>query len=197
LWVDVVGADAVKCSEEAISEHYTQGYDCYVHQMFRERLDLNYGLKAYGPNIHYISTCAQHVAKDITSPDKPIAWHVTNSTASENNILMGGELCKFGSGLFTWLQLGIIMGYSPIYLVGCDLYEFPTDGITDRNHFDLSYGTYSRYNDYEQPDMRNKTLVYGHELCRDMADQYGVSIINATVGGLLDVYPRVTLEEIV
>lgn len=202
LWVDVSGSDPVKMSTEAKKIHFGEGYDCYVYQGYRERLDMVYGLGAYGPNIHYISTCFRegHVGADINHPAHPTEWHInpqlTSHPNAENELLQSGHLCKFGSGIFCWIQLGIALKYDPIVLVGCDLYSHPSGEGPDLNHFDRDYGVYSGYDAKVQPEIRNKTLIHGHQLCADMASQYGVQILNATRGGLLEVYPRVKLEEV-
>jgi hypothetical protein len=202
LWIDVSGSDPIKLSNEAKKIHFGEGYACYVYQGYRERLDMTYGLEAYGPNIHYVSVCGRegHVGADIRHTMKPDAWHI-NATAldhpdPDNELVMSGTLCKFGSGIFYWIQLGIALKYDPIVLLGCDLYSHPANEGPDLNHFDSSYGAYSGYDAKVQPEVRNQTLIHGHKLCASMASQYGVRILNATRGGLLEVYPRVELEEV-
>lgn len=94
--------------------------------------------------------------------------------------------CKFGTSLLVALQAAVYMGFSSIYLIGCDL-GF-TDNIRggDTNHFDPSYGT---------PGLAarelNINMVAAHELARRSADKLGVKIYNATLGGSLEVYERV------
>ena len=115
------------------------------------------------------------------------------------------RVCKFGSSMLVALQIAVYMGCNPIYLVGCDLGYQPERGLfrrarvqrllrrmrlrsTDRNHFDPGYGT---------PGLSaaelNVNMIAAHELALRSANRIGVEILNATVGGELEVYPRADL----
>jgi len=66
-----------------------------------------------------------------------------------------------------------------------------TNLFADPNHFDDSYQPHQRYrNDI------NTQLERSHEILKNVGDQIGVSIYNATLGGNLEAYPRVDLDEI-
>lgn len=214
LWVDEAGHHIGDHYQEAVEQHFTRGYTCYVWEAFREKMDRLYGGAAYGPNIAYVQLCHQHMGMDVDSlpqpvdfgapslpRGKPTAWHLPSTVRypewQEDAIIHGGHWCKFGSGLFLWLQLGVWMGFNPIVLVGCDLHKGRVEAW-DADHFDPQYeAAPSPHDQARTPERRNATLVYGHELSRAYAESQGVRILNATVGGLLDVYPRVSLEEVV
>tara|TARA_R110001606_G_scaffold101051_5_gene221960 strand:- start:5880 stop:12236 length:6357 start_codon:yes stop_codon:yes gene_type:complete len=106
----------------------------------------------------------------------------------------------------TMLQIAAYMGFSEIYLIGCDTsYTVPEDAIkegvkadgevglaltstadTDPNHFDPSYfGAGRKWHD-PQPHM----MIEHHRHARDACEQLGIKVYNATVGGKLEVYTR-------
>ncbi|HCN91965.1 FkbM family methyltransferase [Hyphomonas sp. UBA5107] len=106
----------------------------------------------------------------------------------------------------TMLQIAAYMGFSEIYLIGCDTsYTVPEDAIkegvkadgeiglaltstadTDPNHFDPSYfGAGRKWHD-PQPHM----MIEHHRHARDACEKLGVKVYNATVGGKLEVYVR-------
>lgn len=106
----------------------------------------------------------------------------------------------------TMLQIAAYMGFSEIYLIGCDTsYTVPDDAIkegvkadgevglaltsiadNDPNHFDPSYfGTGRKWHD-PQPHM----MIEHHRHAREACETLGIKVYNATIGGKLEVYPR-------
>lgn len=110
----------------------------------------------------------------------------------------------------TMLQLAAYMGFSEIYLVGCDMrYTVPDDAVrgdgeaegdvrlrstsSDSNHFDPEYfGPGRKWHLPQVSKMREHFRVAGEAL-----SQLSVTVKNATLGGDLDVFERTTLEEII
>ena len=39
-------------------------------------------------------------------------------------------------------------------------------------------------------------LIYVHSKFKEFADNHGVKVVNCTRGGMLEVYPRIALEEV-
>ncbi len=108
----------------------------------------------------------------------------------------------------TMLQIAMYMGFSEIYLVGCDTsYTIPPDvkkeGLTERgeiglgltstqdndpNHFDPSY--FGKDRKWHDPQVDKMIDHYGY--ARQVAELRGkTKIFNATVGGNLEVFQRV------
>lgn len=106
----------------------------------------------------------------------------------------------------TMLQIAAYMGFSEIYLIGCDTsYTVPDDTVKegvkadgdvglaltsttddDPNHFDPRYfGAGRKWHD-PQPHMMIEHHKHAYEACKAL----GVKVFNATVGGKLEVYPR-------
>lgn len=106
-----------------------------------------------------------------------------------------------GTVTYMNLQLAHYMGCNPIYLIGCDMtYKVPdhVDGtvITSReddvNHFDPRYfGPGKRWH---HPRVDRMILCLEHA-AQHLAAQ-GVRVYNATLGGKLEVFPRVAYEHI-
>jgi hypothetical protein len=117
----------------------------------------------------------------------------------------------------TALQLAVYMGFNPIYLIGCDTsYTIPEDvdaeGTTfdpasgekidgyvitsktnnDPNHFTPEYfGSGSRWH---HPNV--KGMLFGYQMAKECCDRRGIDVFNATIGGRLDVFPRIDFSTI-
>ncbi len=118
-----------------------------------------------------------------------------------------------GSVVGSAIQIAAHLGFSEIFLLGCDLgyrvlgtvaqegedrfgngvkLHLTSTADDDPNHFDARYfGKGKRWHD---PNV--KRMIEGHEACLKGAIQLGKQIFNATVGGELEVYPRVNIWEV-
>ena len=115
----------------------------------------------------------------------------------------------------TALQLAVYMGFDPIYLIGCDTsYTVPDDVIAegagrdpgtgekiegynltslrdnDPNHFDPTY--FGKGAKWHAPNVNG--MLYGYRCAKEICDVEGVRVFNATVGGQLEIFPRVRFE---
>lgn len=99
----------------------------------------------------------------------------------------------------TTLQLAFHMGFTDVALIGCD-HNFATKGFAvatvtsgdkDENHFDPRY--FSGGQKWQLPDLAASEFYYS------VADQiyraHGRRIVNCTVGGKLELFPRLPLEQ--
>jgi hypothetical protein len=99
------------------------------------------------------------------------------------------------------MQLAAYLGFSHLYLIGCDTnYTIPatvrTEGKAhqlvstkndDPNHFSADYfGAGSKWHPPDQEKMMEH-----YQWAKEACDQLGVQVSNATVGGKLEVFPRV------
>ena len=113
--------DGIREDLRSIVSH--AGVKCYLRSTYKVHWDNLRAVlyRVYPSTVEYFNRC-EHAGlhfDDLNSPEK---WHLP-------------KLCTFGTSLHTAMQIAVREGYSPIYLLGCDMgYE---DGKP--NHFDPSY----------------------------------------------------------
>ena len=136
--------------------------------------------------------------------------------ASAIEIATGGRMTDLGldaidltqmlpaveSVLLVELMAAIYMGCSPIYLLGADHDWLATFG-EDRHFHEgktIAHATHTSvspvHSSYRAMLEFCWRLWRNHELVRDIAIQENIEIYNATAGGALDVYPRMSLEAV-
>ena len=96
-------------------------------------------------------------------------------------------MSKYGTSLTAAAQMAFYIGFAEIYLLGCDLGFGKKD-----HHFDKNYNLGGHM-------ARNKlddTMTSAHVLINKASKESGVKVFNCTRGGYLEVYPRITLEEV-
>lgn len=106
--------------------------------------------------------------------------------------------CKFSDDAYAGLydmfsvthfliQIAVYMGFKDIYLLGCDCNQVP--------------GKQVHFKDYGVPDASIDTArernINGFEEVKRYCDLHEVNVYNATRGGMLDVFERVNLDEII
>jgi len=97
------------------------------------------------------------------------------------------------------LQLAFHMGFERVALVGCD-HNFAVKGAAnkvavaagkDESHFDPNY--FSNGVSWHLPDLFQSEVSY--EMARQVFAASGRLVVNATEGGALKIYPRMTLQD--
>jgi hypothetical protein len=100
---------------------------------------------------------------------------------------------------FVALQLAFHMGFKDVALVGAD-HSFAVDGppnkiatagARDESHFDPNY--FAGGVKWVLPDLFQSEVSY--EMARQMFAAYDRRVVNCTVGGKLEIFPRMTLED--
>ena len=94
------------------------------------------------------------------------------------------------SVVFAALQIAVYMGFSSIYLLG-------TDCNYDTNVLHASELGYSKDYNYNWTKQTGLTMIEGFKVASEYAKKHGIKVYNATRGGMLEVFPRVNLEDIV
>jgi hypothetical protein len=94
------------------------------------------------------------------------------------------------------LQLAFHLGFRQVILVGVD-HSFSTKGppnaAEDPDHFDPNYfGPGVRW---ELPDLEMSESAY--RIARDHFSAHGREVLDATVGGRLEVFPKVSLDAVI
>jgi len=99
------------------------------------------------------------------------------------------------------MQLAYHMGFDKVALIGAD-HNFKEKGSSnqtiesgsvDHNHFDPRY--FSGGVKWQLPDTYGMECAYA--LAREIYESQGRSIYNATVGGELEIFPRIGLEDFI
>lgn len=132
------------------------------------------------PRVSYLWSCRSHVACNVDSTNRPIGWHLPN-------------VCAYGSTLNVAVQMAAMMGHNPIILLGCDLgFRSFVAGEPDPNHFDPDYIGWDDF----PIETRDATLLHMHGVMERETRALGFLVLNATVGGALEVHRRVDLVEV-
>ena len=103
------------------------------------------------------------------------------------------------------LQILSYMGFKKIYLIGVDMNyvdhksvikenkrDWTSTEDDDPNHFDPRY--FGKTTKYHTPRMEETLLKYKE--AKEFFDRIGVKIYNATVGGKLEIFPRVNFNDL-
>ena len=109
------------------------------------------------------------------------------------------------------LQLAVFLGFDPIYLIGCDTeFRIPSSVLQegeetkhgrmfytstaddDTNHFTPDY--FGKGRKWHNPQVEN--MIWHYKMAHEAASIYGCHIYNATIGGKLEVFPRVNFDEV-
>lgn len=98
------------------------------------------------------------------------------------------------------MQVAYYMGFEEVILIGVD-HQFSTGGpphalVTsegaDENHFDPGY--FGKGIRWQLPDL--ETSEYAYALAKEAFEKDGRRVVNATVGGRLEVFPRRAYTEV-
>lgn len=118
-----------------------------------------------GDNITWLPRCKKHHPFPVYSQNAMQEWHLPT-------------ICTAHGSMNPMMQLAYTMGYDEIYLVGVDMFASKHD------HFDERYPAFWVWQE------RNKIEQHIHEVAKKSCP---IPIYNATVGGFLEVYPRVDI----
>lgn len=93
-----------------------------------------------------------------------------------------------------FLQLAHWMGFSPLYLVGCDLgYKSHSEGEPDPNHWSKNY---EHMKTPFRAEKDNERMQKVHRIMGKIAKSQDIEIYNATIGGDLDAYERANIYDL-
>jgi hypothetical protein len=87
---------------------------------------------------------------------------------------------------YSLLQIAVYMGFKDIYLLGCDCYYSPNSKnqhFVEMKRIDPTFVTAA------------ERMKYAYQEAKKYADTHHIHIYNATRGGHLDVFERVSLED--
>jgi hypothetical protein len=103
-------------------------------------------------------------------------------------------VCKFGTSILGSMQLAVYMGYTQLYLIGCDGWAGAfSHGKNDRNHFAENYHLQCAE---IKATLNNAMFKRAHEIALANCKRLGVGIYDATQAPGLGALPKVDLLEV-
>lgn len=87
---------------------------------------------------------------------------------------------------YSLIQIAVYLGFKKIYLLGADC----SYTVGTKNHF-----VESGYVD-KNANLNHDKMIKGYEAAKDYAEKKGIKIVNCTRGGMLEVYDRKPLEDV-
>lgn len=105
-----------------------------------------------------------------------------------------GYSCGF-SVIFGCLYLAMYMGFSEIYIIGADL-NYSNNMSDARNHFYGDKDTVSAANAAVCLPFHYESVLANYEYIAKMASKKGIAIYNATRGGELECFTRISFDEL-
>ena len=157
--------------KECIKAHWTTKK--YLWDGFRDGHPY-FDLEPMGevPSTTWIQRCKRHHYYMANNWKRAESWHLP-------------ELCTAFSGIGAVMQLAVLNGATELYIVGADLYE---------PDYRLNFFT-ENYTDDQRPrdELDNTNMTQVHMVAKRSSP---VPIYNATVGGKLEVHPRVKIEDV-
>lgn len=173
VWMEFSGHDDVLW-REAVGIHLNLGCVCHLsagHRGHYRNFNMN-RFESPPTRIEFYDLCQHGNNQPGEAEFRPEMWHLPN-------------LCRYGGSLAAAMQIAVREGYGPLYLLGCDL-GFTGEG----DHFHPKYGVGARL---LPADFQAERALRAHNVAYRSCP---VPIYNCTPGGALDIYPRVSLEEV-
>lgn len=158
-----------------IRENIEAGRQCFLSEYYGEPPQGVHGIKD-APNIQWVKHCHHHIL-NFDNPEVPDEWHMP-------------QPCIFGGSVNFMMQLAILKGFTEIVLLGCDLI------YKDKkpSHFDKHYE-----HGGEQPAFyASRNAFFGHVQSMNWIrrKKKDITVLNATRGGLLELWERVRLTDV-
>ena len=140
--------------------HSQQEYPCYIRSDILNRL-IKRSASACFQNITAVEECSHIDADRFTAHE----WHLP-------------KICNMGGSVSGAVQLAVMEGFNPIYLIGCD----GRLGGNANNHFSADY-VHRDSMTVEMAMLGNRTLDLAHTIAGRECKEREIKIFNATVGG--------------
>lgn len=96
-------------------------------------------------------------------------------------------ISKWATVMFATMQIAIYIGFNPLYLLGCDL-----DYGTEKTHMVPDHPKVPR----DKIEQENRNQYKAHQIAKENCDRLGIKVINCTTGGMLDMYPRMDIKNV-
>ena len=143
----------------------------------------------------FFSWRARHFLYPEGTPDDNTHFLFTTHTGPTFAQDARGRMWEGATVTYVCLQLAFHMGFEKVILIGVD-HSFSTDGEpnttvisrgADSNHFSEEY--FGEGFRWQLPDLETSEISY--KIARDVYKDAGREIVDATIGGKLEVFPKV------
>ena len=137
-------------------------------------------------------------AKQWLTPQDNLHFLYTTYTGPKFAKNVSGRVWEGATVTYTALQLAYHMGFSTVVLIGVD-HSFATKGEAnktivsegdDPNHFNPKY--FGKGFRWQLPDLDTSEVAY--QMARYAFEQDGRQVLDATIGGKLEVFPKVDFD---
>ena len=179
------------------------------------RIYLMYDKLGFRPSYHVVVNrlVIEQCAEDFKRVDCPLFTTARNADylrGGADPVFVGNRAGPMFSGnlengiwegatvTYVAMQIAYYMGFSKVVLIGVD-HNFTSKGPAhkvvesqgaDQNHFDPNY--FGKGFKWQLPDLDRSEVAYS--LARSAFESDGRSIVDATVGGKLQIFPKSSLE---
>jgi hypothetical protein len=139
-------------------------------------------------------------ARRFISPTPDMMFLYTTYTGPKFSKDVSGRLWEGATVTYVTLQVAFYMGFQQVSLIGVD-HNFATQGKAnstvvsqgdDPNHFNPSY--FGKGFRWQLPDLETSERAY--TMAREAYESSGREVIDATVGGKLTVFPKVSYDSL-
>jgi len=96
-------------------------------------------------------------------------------------------ISKWATVMFATMQIAIYLGFNPLYLLGCDL-----DYEAEQTHMVPDHPVVPP----DKIEQENRNQYKAHQIAKENCDRLGIEVINCTPGGMLDMYPRMDIKNV-
>lgn len=133
-------------------------------------------------------------------PEDDLYFLYTTYTGPKFAKNVAGRLWEGATVTYTALQVAFFLGFEKVILIGVD-HSFATQGKPnttvvsegdDPNHFSPSY--FGKGFRWQLPDLETSEVAY--RIARDDYEKSGRQVLDATVGGRLQVFPKVDYDSL-
>jgi hypothetical protein len=153
-----------------IQENIDLGIECYIGEHFQPDIKS-------GENVKWIKDCHHHLLP-FHSDELPDEWHMP-------------QPCTFGGSVNVAMQWAVLKGFDELILIGCDLIY----RTRNRSHFDPRY----EHGGEQAPFYAARNAFFGHVQALNWIRRKGknITVTNATEGGMLELWQRKKLEDVI
>ncbi|AHJ28659.1 hypothetical protein NSP_23280 [Nodularia spumigena CCY9414] len=184
------------------------GFACHTHLSQEQIHNVLFQLETLAVDAKLILNIEDREIFESSNFDLPKSryyfdWNLNWSCLNRAKLAYDRPICPPQNSVIFAIQVALCMKFKNIYLVGID-HDFIISALTNapEHHFynqeESKLGNVSVKVSNIANSLAAHSLIWNqHIQLNQYAQKLGISIFNATQGGILDVYPRVSLEDLI